>query len=144
MRIFRAASMSGVALVFIFFALVFAGDPSSVEFSIDFFAGIALIAPFLWVLGAGFAAVLLIPLIPLADRTSPAFSFMIFTIIGFVVPAYFSYEMLFLGVHGNPPDIDTKSGPELVILIVSGGSLGAASAVLAWCSVQKSKVCNAT
>ncbi|MFK7828496.1 MAG: hypothetical protein AB8B57_01835 [Congregibacter sp.] len=144
MRIFRAASMSGIALVLTFFAIVFASESSSVEFSLDLVTGIATTIPFLWAMGAGFAALLLVPFVPLHDHTSPAFSFAIFVITGFVIPAYLSYRELLLGVHGNPPPIDTKPASGLLMQIVTGGSLGAVSAVAAWLSVRRSRVSNAT
>lgn len=132
--------MSGFALVLTFFAIVFTREASTVEFSFGMVMGMAMTIPFLWSIGAGFAAVLLVPLIPLADHTSPAFSFVIFAITGFVIPAYFGYLEIFMGVHGNPPPIDTEPASELIMGIVSVGSLGAISAVVAWHSVRRSRV----
>lgn len=139
MRILRAASASGIALVLAFFAIAFARDFSEVEISKDLATGIALSIPYLWLLGAGFAAVLLFPLAPLADHTSPVFSFVIFLIAGFVALSYLSYLLLFSGAHGELPPIDTEPASELLMQILVGGSLGAVSAAVAWRSIRKSR-----
>jgi hypothetical protein len=129
-----------VPLFFVVTALRTTGGLDGLEFlSWDFFGGLLFLSAFLWILGALFAFVLLLPLKPLADRVRPLYSLPLFLIAGFAIPALIDNELLHMPTHGGPPPFETKSWTELALSVVSAGIMGAGCAIASWLSIRKSR-----
>ncbi len=138
-RILRASAAAGTTLVPLFFLIGAARNIDSIEVSMDFLVGVFCGSAFLWIMGALFALVLLIPLIPIADRVSARISLPVFLIVGFSVPALLAHQALRIGVHGNLPPLATEHWSKLAITIASTGLIGSGSALAAWLSVRKTQ-----
>jgi hypothetical protein len=63
----------------------------------------------------------------------------IFAVVGFAIPAWLLWIALGAWSHGQPPPVATVSDMELAVRIVPIGFAGAASAVLAWCAIRRSR-----
>lgn len=137
-RIIRASAASGTALVPLFFIVALVRNGEGINLSPDIVSGAFISSVFLWIMGALVAFVLLIPLIPIADRISGRISVFLFLSIGFIIPAFLGYQMLHIGAHGNPPPIETEPWTKLTLTIASEGLMGSGCALASWLSVRKS------
>jgi phosphoglycerol transferase MdoB-like AlkP superfamily enzyme len=115
-----------------------------IELSWDFLAGLLIVSAFLWILGALFAFVLLLPLMPIADRVRPVFSLPLFLLVGTGIAAYLGNQLLHMPTHGGPPPYETQSTPELAYTIISAGVMGMGCAAASWFSVRWSRSAGAS
>ena len=118
----------------------FIRDESAIEINMDLIFGLLMGAAFIWVLGFIFCAVLLLPLIPIFQRTSLSFSFLLFSIIGFCIPAYLGYLFSIIPSHGEMPVIYKDDNIQTILSIIYGGLVGVAGSVSAWYSLKRDTV----
>jgi hypothetical protein len=143
-RLMRASAWSGTALVPLFFGSVALRSIDGIDLSFNFLAGFLMASAFLWMLGALFAFGLLLPLMPIADRTRPIFSLSLFLFVGFGIAAYLGNRALRMPSHGGPPPYETQSSADLAYSIISAGVMGMGCAAASWLSVRKSRSARAS
>jgi len=138
----RASAWSGTVLVALFFIVTALRTTDGLDelefFSWNFLGGLFLLSSHLWILGALFAFVLLLPLMPITDRVRPLFSLPLFFIVGFSIPAMIENELLHIPTREGPSPFEVQHWTELARSIVSAGVMGAGSAIAAWHSIRKS------
>ena len=137
-RVVRASAASGLAAVVLVFGLAAIRSDEPFDISTSFVMGAAIGAVLVWLIGAFFAAMLLVPLKPIADRCSRWLSFLVFVTIGAGITGWLGYQWLKVGTHGNPPPIENMQGSELVLAISYAGLQGFGCALAAWLSIRRS------
>ena len=137
-RIVRASVASGVAAVVLSFGLAAVRSDEPFEMSSGFVKGAAIYAVLVWLIGAFFAAMLLVPLKPIADRCSRWVSLLVFVTIGAGITGWLGYLTLRVGAHGNPAPIDNMQWSELVLAVSYAGLQGFGCALAAWLSIRRS------
>lgn len=79
------------------------------------------------------------PLLPVFERTSLMFSFLLFAIIGFYIPAWIGYWSSTIGAHGETPELYKENNINALVTIVTSGLLGALGSLSAWYSLKQGK-----
>jgi hypothetical protein len=135
----KASAYCACTITVLFFVFGFLRNPSIVSITFDLIAGIAIGSVFIWVLSFIFCFVLLIPLLPVFDRSSLMFSFLLFAIIGFYIPAWIGYWSSTIGAHGEIPDLYKENNINALVTIVTSGLLGMLGSLSAWYSLKQGK-----
>lgn len=99
---------------------------------------VALTFPFiLWVMGAFFAAVLLIFLRPVFNRISRSLSLVVFLVVGFALPFIIGYFLNFIIVDETPSSLASDYF-RTMILILAYSVIGCCASFASWKSLSVS------
>lgn len=135
----KASIYCGITLTVAMFTIVFLRDNTAIDVDMGLASGVFLGACLICIIGFVFCLILLVPLVPLVPlfkRTSLTCSLMIFSIIGFFVPAYFSYLVDTIPFHGETPALYREDNIQTIMNIVYAGIAGAIGATSAWFSLK--------
>jgi len=122
---------------FLFFTILFALSKEPIEIDFDLLLGMAIGGGFLWIQSFVFCFLLLLPLIHLFKRGSFMFSFLIFIIIGFTIPASAMYITSTIQFHGETPALYQEDSFRALMPVLFAGVIGAIGAASAWYSLKR-------
>lgn len=132
----KASIYCGFTVTVAMFTIVFLRDNTAIDIDMDLVSGVFLGACLICIIGFVFCLILLVPLVPLFKRTSLTCSLIIFSTIGFFVPAYLSYLVDTIPFHGETPGLYRQDNIQAIMNIFYGGITGAVGATSAWFSLK--------
>ena len=116
----------------LFFASLFMFGKETHEIDFMLIFVLTFIGGYLWVKSFVLCLILLLPLNHLFKRSSLMFSFLIFIIIGFTLPATGMYIFSSIPFHGETPALYQEDFFKAIMPIVNIGVIGAIGAASAW------------
>ena len=137
MSMIKASAYCAFSIMTMFFAVGFAQNRSDIVFSMDMLMGLAMAGLFVWLVSFSFCFVLLIPLALVFKRSSLGFSFVLFAVIGFYIPAWIGYFASTIPAHGQTPDLLKPDNINAITTIVLLGIIGIFGALSAWLSLKQ-------
>ncbi len=142
-KIIKASLYCACTTTILIFVYIFAFTKEPPKIDFDLILGTAMVGGFMWFQSFVFCILLLLPLNHLFKRSSFMFSFLIFIIIGFTIPATGMYIMSTIPFHGETPALYKEDNFRFLIPILVVGVVGAIGAASAWYSLKRDTGINA-